>query len=80
MRRDELDIECQKLVELISAVQTSKDTLDRSRAFAEACGKGIRLSFVAFWAVAYIFAQRWLHHRTCPALCRTHSLCRLSMR
>ncbi|KAG6382051.1 3-hydroxybutyryl-CoA dehydrogenase protein [Boletus reticuloceps] len=29
-----------KLVELISAVQTSKDTLDRSRAFAEACGKG----------------------------------------
>ena len=30
----------QKLVELISAVQTSKDTLDRSRAFAEACGKG----------------------------------------
>jgi hypothetical protein len=33
--------ECQKLVELISAVQTSQDTLDRSRAFAEACGKGI---------------------------------------
>ena len=30
----------QKLVELISAVQTSQDTLDRSRAFAEACGKG----------------------------------------
>jgi len=45
-------------VELISAVQTSKDTLDRSRAFAEACGKGIRLSFVAFWAVAYIYAHR----------------------
>lgn len=38
----DLDLECQKLVELISAVQTSKDTLDRSRAFAEACGKGIR--------------------------------------
>lgn len=35
------DVTClQKLVELISAVQTSKDTLDRSRAFAEACGKG----------------------------------------
>ena len=30
----------QKLVELISAVQTSKETLDRARAFAEACGKG----------------------------------------
>lgn len=33
--------EYQKLVELISAVQTSQDTLNRSRAFAEACGKGI---------------------------------------
>ncbi|KAG2067899.1 hypothetical protein BDR04DRAFT_825693 [Suillus decipiens] len=30
-----------KLVELISAVQTSQDTLDRSRAFAEACGKEV---------------------------------------
>ncbi|KAG8220437.1 3-hydroxyacyl-CoA dehydrogenase [Butyriboletus roseoflavus] len=33
-----------KLVELISAVQTSKDTLDRSRAFAEACGKEVATS------------------------------------
>jgi len=33
-----------KLVELISAVQTSKDTLDRSRAFAEACGKEVTTS------------------------------------
>jgi hypothetical protein len=46
-RCGDLDLECQKLVELISAVQTSKDTLDRSRAFAEACGKGIRFFF--FW-------------------------------
>ncbi|CCM02978.1 uncharacterized protein FIBRA_05093 [Fibroporia radiculosa] len=30
-----------KLVELISALQTSKDTLDRSRAFAVACGKEV---------------------------------------
>ncbi|KAJ3509304.1 hypothetical protein NLJ89_g5288 [Agrocybe chaxingu] len=30
-----------KLVELISALQTSQDTLDRARAFAVACGKGI---------------------------------------
>lgn len=29
-----------KLVELISALQTSKETLDRARAFAIACGKG----------------------------------------
>ncbi|KAG1721181.1 3-hydroxyacyl-CoA dehydrogenase [Suillus occidentalis] len=36
--------ECQKLVELISAVQTSQDTLDRSRAFAEACGKEVATS------------------------------------
>ncbi|KAG0702931.1 3-hydroxyacyl-CoA dehydrogenase [Suillus ampliporus] len=33
-----------KLVELISAVQTSQDTLDRSRAFAEACGKEVATS------------------------------------
>lgn len=33
-----------KLVELISAVQTSKDTLNRSRAFAEACGKEVATS------------------------------------
>ncbi|OAX35968.1 hypothetical protein K503DRAFT_867900 [Rhizopogon vinicolor AM-OR11-026] len=33
-----------KLVELISAVQTSKDTLDRSRVFAEACGKEVATS------------------------------------
>ncbi|KAH0829070.1 3-hydroxyacyl-CoA dehydrogenase [Lanmaoa asiatica] len=33
-----------KLVELISAVQTSKETLDRSRAFAEACGKDVATS------------------------------------
>ncbi|KIK77872.1 hypothetical protein PAXRUDRAFT_17217 [Paxillus rubicundulus Ve08.2h10] len=33
-----------KLVELISAVQTSKDILDRSRAFAEACGKEVATS------------------------------------
>ncbi|KAH7928650.1 hypothetical protein BV22DRAFT_1058326 [Leucogyrophana mollusca] len=33
-----------KLVELISAVQTSKDTLDRARAFAEACGKEVATS------------------------------------
>ncbi|KAF8552960.1 hypothetical protein OG21DRAFT_1485799 [Imleria badia] len=33
-----------KLVELISAVQTSKETLDRSRAFAEACGKEVTTS------------------------------------
>ena len=29
-----------KLVELISALQTSQETLDRARSFAEACGKG----------------------------------------
>ncbi|CDO72619.1 hypothetical protein BN946_scf184985.g38 [Trametes cinnabarina] len=29
-----------KLVELIAAVQTSKETLERARAFATACGKG----------------------------------------
>ncbi|EIW80483.1 hypothetical protein CONPUDRAFT_73597 [Coniophora puteana RWD-64-598 SS2] len=34
----------QKLVELISAIQTSKDTLDRARAFAEACGKEVTTS------------------------------------
>ncbi|KAG1788362.1 3-hydroxyacyl-CoA dehydrogenase [Suillus plorans] len=33
-----------KLVELISAVQTSQDTLNRSRAFAEACGKEVATS------------------------------------
>ncbi|KAG2745393.1 hypothetical protein P692DRAFT_20850119 [Suillus brevipes Sb2] len=33
-----------KLVELISAVQTSQDTLDRSRTFAEACGKEVATS------------------------------------
>ena len=33
-----------KLVELISAIQTSKDTLDRARAFAEACGKEVTTS------------------------------------
>ncbi|KIJ66053.1 hypothetical protein HYDPIDRAFT_27252 [Hydnomerulius pinastri MD-312] len=33
-----------KLVELISAIQTSTDTLDRSRAFAEACGKEVATS------------------------------------
>jgi 3-hydroxybutyryl-CoA dehydrogenase len=33
-----------KLVELISAVQTSKETLDRARAFAEACGKEVTTS------------------------------------
>jgi 3-hydroxyacyl-CoA dehydrogenase len=31
-------------VELISALQTSEDTLERARAFAIACGKGIILS------------------------------------
>lgn len=31
---------CQKLVELIPAIQTSTHTLDRARAFAIACGKG----------------------------------------
>lgn len=30
----------QKLVELISALQTTPETLDRARAFAIACGKG----------------------------------------
>ncbi len=35
---------CQKLVELISALQTSEDTLERARAFAVACGKGTLLS------------------------------------
>ena len=41
----------QKLVELISALQTTPDTLDRARSFAIACGKGawfslwIHLSF-----------------------------------
>lgn len=30
----------QKLVELISALQTSEQTLERARAFAIACGKG----------------------------------------
>ncbi|CAL1712028.1 unnamed protein product [Somion occarium] len=33
-----------KLVELISALQTSKDTLDRARAFAIACGKEVTTS------------------------------------
>jgi 3-hydroxybutyryl-CoA dehydrogenase len=30
----------QKLVELISALQTKKETLDRARSYAIACGKG----------------------------------------
>jgi 3-hydroxybutyryl-CoA dehydrogenase len=29
-----------KLVELISALQTTPETLDRARSFATACGKG----------------------------------------
>ncbi|KAH9949244.1 3-hydroxyacyl-CoA dehydrogenase [Amylocystis lapponica] len=33
-----------KLVELISALQTSKETLDRARAFAVACGKEVTTS------------------------------------
>ncbi|KAH8103602.1 3-hydroxyacyl-CoA dehydrogenase [Cristinia sonorae] len=33
-----------KLVELISALQTSQDTLDRARAFAVACGKEVTTS------------------------------------
>lgn len=33
-----------KLVELISALQTSQDTLDRARAFASACGKEVTTS------------------------------------
>ncbi|EGO00798.1 hypothetical protein SERLA73DRAFT_178738 [Serpula lacrymans var. lacrymans S7.3] len=33
-----------KLVELISAIQTTPDTLDRARAFAEACGKEVTTS------------------------------------
>ncbi|KAF8161408.1 3-hydroxyacyl-CoA dehydrogenase [Crassisporium funariophilum] len=33
-----------KLVELISALQTSQDTLDRARAFAIACGKEVTIS------------------------------------
>ncbi|CAA7260486.1 unnamed protein product [Cyclocybe aegerita] len=33
-----------KLVELISALQTSQDTLDRARAFAIACGKEVTVS------------------------------------
>lgn len=35
----------QKLVELISALQTTPETLDRARAFAVACGKGNLHSF-----------------------------------
>jgi hypothetical protein len=30
----------QKLVELVPALQTSSETLERARAFASACGKG----------------------------------------
>ena len=37
---DPLFIASQKLVELIAAVQTSEDTLERARAYATACGKG----------------------------------------
>ncbi len=33
-----------KLVELIPALQTSQDVIDRSRAFAEACGKTVTFS------------------------------------
>jgi len=33
-----------KLVELIPAIQTSQRTLDRARAFAEACGKEVTMS------------------------------------
>ncbi|KAG6897738.1 hypothetical protein C0992_011666 [Termitomyces sp. T32_za158] len=33
-----------KLVELISALQTTRDTLDRARAFAIACGKEVTVS------------------------------------
>ena len=36
----EINENLQKLVELISALQTSKSTLERARAFAVACGKG----------------------------------------
>jgi hypothetical protein len=62
----DLILECQKLVELISAVQTSKDTLDRSRAFAEACGKGIlSLGYVLLCLMVplrggYIAGRAWL--------------------
>ena len=36
----------QKLVELISALQTSQQTLERARAFAVACGKGLYIPHV----------------------------------
>jgi hypothetical protein len=43
----------QKLVELIPAIQTSPDTLDRARAFAYACGKGV-FSFSLLKSFRYI--------------------------
>ena len=39
-----LNADLQKLVELISALQTSEDTLSRARAFAVACDKEVTVS------------------------------------
>ena len=44
----------QKLVELIAALQTSKETLARAKLFAEACGKG------KFW-LSILLLVRCIH-------------------
>ena len=43
-RSGRLNVHSQKLVEVISALQTSEDTLSRARAFAIACDKDVTVS------------------------------------
>ena len=56
----------QKLVELISALQTTPETLDRARAFAIACGKGMAMYH-------YEWCRRKITDLLC-AYCRSHNV------
>ena len=69
---DPLFIASQKLVELIAAVQTSEETLERARAYATACGKGasrivcthLRAPLTHYAAHCDCPSHRWLRMQT----------------